>query len=301
MTEEEAEMDRVRIGCNYKKRPFWKMLLGVPLIYLPMYGNNAGKNYGTGGDFTVNSGPYPGARGPNEFWGNKADFGTDAGYLYRTSQAALSISAGSMFSSSLWVRPNALAVTNRVFRIAGTSAPAVDIYIDTADKLNLTCKNTAGTLLVFAVSSAAIPSWATTADFCIQISIDTTNSSNRFVYVNGAAITMTWTNYASGAIEFNGTAPMFGGYWNGSYHTQAQFKLAEFYFTTDYIDFSQEANRLKFRDAFGSPVALLLQIEAGAIPAPAIYLRFDPADQGRNDGTGGNFTKSGTITDGGQL
>lgn len=29
-------MDRVRIGCNYEKRPFWKMLLGVPLIYLPI-------------------------------------------------------------------------------------------------------------------------------------------------------------------------------------------------------------------------------------------------------------------------
>lgn len=34
-----------------------------PLIYLPMCGNNAGKNYGTGGDFTVNSGPFAGARG----------------------------------------------------------------------------------------------------------------------------------------------------------------------------------------------------------------------------------------------
>jgi hypothetical protein len=29
-------MDRVTIGCNYEKRPFWKMLLGVPLIYLPI-------------------------------------------------------------------------------------------------------------------------------------------------------------------------------------------------------------------------------------------------------------------------
>jgi len=29
-------MDRVRIGCNYERQPFWKMLLGVPLIYLPI-------------------------------------------------------------------------------------------------------------------------------------------------------------------------------------------------------------------------------------------------------------------------
>lgn len=29
-------MDRVRIGCNYAKQPFWKVILGVPLIYLPI-------------------------------------------------------------------------------------------------------------------------------------------------------------------------------------------------------------------------------------------------------------------------
>ena len=29
-------MDRVRIGCNYVQQPFWKIILGVPLIYLPI-------------------------------------------------------------------------------------------------------------------------------------------------------------------------------------------------------------------------------------------------------------------------
>ena len=29
-------MDRVIIGCNYVKQPFWKIILGVPLIYLPI-------------------------------------------------------------------------------------------------------------------------------------------------------------------------------------------------------------------------------------------------------------------------
>ena len=41
----------VDLGANGEK-PFGT----PPLIYLPMYGNNAGKNYGTGGDFTVNGG-----------------------------------------------------------------------------------------------------------------------------------------------------------------------------------------------------------------------------------------------------
>ena len=29
-------MDRVRIGSNYENQPFWKVILGVPLIYLPI-------------------------------------------------------------------------------------------------------------------------------------------------------------------------------------------------------------------------------------------------------------------------
>ena len=29
-------MDRVKIGCNYEKQPLWKVIFGVPLIYLPI-------------------------------------------------------------------------------------------------------------------------------------------------------------------------------------------------------------------------------------------------------------------------
>ena len=29
-------MDRLKIGCNYVRQPFWKIIVGVPLIYLPI-------------------------------------------------------------------------------------------------------------------------------------------------------------------------------------------------------------------------------------------------------------------------
>ena len=69
----------------------------------------------------------------------------------------------------------------------------------------------------------------------------------------------------------------------------------------DRVDFSSEANRLKFRDAFGNPVSLGTDGSTPTGTAPAIYMRFDPASQGTNSGTGGAFTKTGTINDGGQL
>tara|TARA_R110000796_G_scaffold95459_3_gene200725 strand:+ start:15524 stop:17332 length:1809 start_codon:yes stop_codon:yes gene_type:complete len=40
----------------------------TPLIAMPIRADDAGRNYGTGGDFTVNSGPFVGARGASEFW-----------------------------------------------------------------------------------------------------------------------------------------------------------------------------------------------------------------------------------------
>jgi hypothetical protein len=29
-------MERVRIGCNFRTQPYWKLVCGVPLIYLPI-------------------------------------------------------------------------------------------------------------------------------------------------------------------------------------------------------------------------------------------------------------------------
>jgi hypothetical protein len=80
-----------------------------------------------------------------------------------------------------------------------------------------------------------------------------------------------------------------------------RFQMSEFYLSSGYVDFSQEANRLKFRDCFGNPTDLPSAITAASIPAPLIYLRFPPTSFGTNLGTVGDFSVNSTITDGGQL
>jgi hypothetical protein len=280
--------------------------LGVtPLIYLPMYGNNAGKNYGSGGDFTVNSGPYTGARGPNEFWGNKADFDGSTGYLARTS-ALTGVSDGKTFSIIFHANKDVNKDANIVSNSTSANIYRFEITHNASNQASMRCvaRDTAGNNVLSFTTNNGVFTTGTTAH--VMIAIDLTDTAKRKVYVNGLAIAdgdITWTTYSNTNIDWVTTPTKWGVGCAIQNTTSWLFdgKLSEFYFTTEYIDFSQEANRLKFRDAFGSPVALLPQIEAGAIPAPAIYLRFDPADQGRNDGTGGNFTKSGTITDGGQL
>ena len=265
-----------------------------PLIYLPMYGNNAGKNYGTGGDFTVNSGPYPGARGPNEFWGNKADFPSGGTGQLSRATALSGVSNGKVISISMFFTPDTLpASSNWMFPFCiGSYKFAIG-----ADGSNLKIlgRNSAGATILDALSVSSAFVNGTTYHVCACV--DLSNPSNRVVYKDGVSVSMSWLTYTNDTMQLavNDTVaiPQNTGY--------TDLKLSEFYFTTDYIDFSQEANRLLFRDAFGNPTDLPAAIAKGTVPNPAIYMRFDPADQGRNDGTGGNFVKSGVIADAGNL
>jgi len=270
----------------------------APLIYLPMYGNNAGKNYGTGGDFTVNSGPYPGARGPTEFWGNKADFDGSTGYLSRTS-ALTGVSDGKTVSGVFFVTLDTTA-EHTLFQIAPNSGnKRFGISTSASNVISIVAANSANTSILLTTTGGTLTAGVT---YCVMFSIDLSDTGKRFIYIDGTAQSPTWTTYSNDNMQLSAPRPNIGVNWNGAaYNTYLNGKLSEFYFTTEYIDFSQEANRLLFRDAFGNPTDLPAAIAKGTVPNPAIYMRFDPANQGLNSGTGGDFTKSGTITDGGQL
>lgn len=274
------------LGANGEK-PFGT----APLIYLPMYGNNAGKNYGTGGDFTVNSGPFTGARGPNEFWGNKAVFNGSTGRLNRATQLS-----GIADSKTLTFAFSVNKAASALYTLSDTAGATLRTTINASNQLVLLGKNSSGVTILSATVTTTISNATNTS---VLVCVDLANASNRAVYLNNVAASVTWATYTNDSIDLTvadfslGSEVAGANYLNGS--------LSEFYFTTDYIDFSQEANRLKFRDAFGNHVDLAPQIAAGTLPNPAIYMRFDPANFGKNDGTGGDFVVNGTITDGGQL
>ena len=266
-----------------------------PLIYLPMYGNNAGKNYGAGGDFTVNSGPFTGARGPNEFWGNKADFDGSTGYLSRTS-ALTGVSDGKQVSLCFAITSDSLGNTPQIFYGMNASNTLVfRVILDASGYLSILFRNAALSGVISVTTNA--PQINSTGTFYVQMSADVTDTNKRRLYINGTSYG-TWGTYVNDNMFLSVPKVTIGAANDSPY---LDGKLSEFYFTTNYIDFSQEANRLKFRDAFGNPVDLRPQIAAGTLPNPAIYMRFDPANLGKNSGTGGDFVVNGTITDGGQL
>lgn len=264
-----------------------------PLIYLPMYGNNAGKNYGTGGDFTVNSGPYTGARGPNEFWGNVANFAASSGEL---SSSSVLNADGKTFSFSFFIK-----VTNNTCNVLrfNPSSGSAFFHIDAfLNKVAIQVKNVSNVTILYTDTGASSIAYGTWYHVCGMV--DLSNTSNRGVFINNVSKASTWSNYVNENIPFSAFSlnHIHGEVANPS--SDNSF-MSELYFTTDYIDFSQEANRLKFRDAFGNPTDLPSAITALSVPNPAIYMRFPPTSFGTNSGTGGDFTVSGTISDGGQL
>lgn len=262
-----------------------------PLIYLPMYGNNAGKNYGTGGNFTVNSGPYTGARGPNEFWGNWVYQG-ETGTITRSSalSGVSDVGTGS-FVFSFW--PNQVSTNKYILTVGGTQ---LQIRFNSSNGLRITATNSGGTTVLSADNSLTI---TTGSRYTVFFSFDLSNTSKRYFSVNGNTTT-TWDQYTPGATIPYSTRTNWRFFTDGSTGNY-DGRLGEFFFTTEYIDFPLEANRLKFYDAFNNPCNLPSAITAATIPTPAIYLRFDPASLGSNSGTGGSFSPSGTFYDLGQF
>ena len=269
----------------------------TPLMALPMNAVNPGTNLGTGGDFTVNSGPYVGARGPSEFWASSAKFDGSTGYL---NQTTLGASDSKTFSAAIAWKPSSVSTYQRLISFenqAGTSE-AFTIFQHGGDgRVYCQAENSASTRIFDIKSASALSAnqW-----YVILISSDASVNQD-YMFVTNGVNNSNATTQTNDFIDFGGGNDYrIGVSRSGSNFSSGSQSLM--YFTTDYIDFSQEANRLKFVDAFGYPVDIQPAIDAGDIPTPLIYMPFDdPDDLGKNLGTGGDFTVNGTVTQGGDV
>ena len=260
----------------------------TPLIALPMIGSDAGNNLGSGGDFTVNSGPFTGARGGSEYWARSAG-ASGSGYLRN---ASLSASNGKnvtfVFAYTVPASAGVIQFEN------GSGSQRMKMFLDTTGGFDFEMMNSSGGNVLRAIASSV---GASLGAWCVAlVSVDLTNSSNRSLYINGSIPTTNWSTYSNTDIAFSEMTrnDIFQG--NGGFFP---FDLGAMYFNNSYTDFSQEANRNKFVDQLGYPIDLTQQIEDGDIPDPLIYMKFDDtAALGTNSGTGGNFTVNGTVTAG---
>jgi len=253
----------------------------TPLIALPIMGNDAGNNLGTGGDFTVNSGPFTGARGASEFIGRSVSFNGTNQSLTRATTLTGAKSAGSGFTFALSVKvPSTstyfpfyvgkdIGVANYLlFALGNNKMYATTPFNNYCDTDNLSISGLANTWINVLFTVTKNGSW----QYWIN-GVDKSEGAGTFT----ATSDFDFTSIDTSIIGTNGSADY------------APASLGFFWATDEYINFSQEATRLKFFDGLGYPVDLG---EDGSIPTenqPLIYMN-NNFHLGTNSGGGGNFS-----------
>lgn len=294
--------------------PFWDSDLNIakpvrqvieetgvtPLVALPIEAATGGLNLGTGGEFTAyyvgNYTPtiskYLGARGASEFWARSADFGVNAGRLKNEALSGISSSK----TVSLVFCYNRTADYNTFFYFIDTSLANNNFSMNiNGQKVGFQAEDATSTIINKAVTNVdeGTGAWNT-----VFVSIDTADINKFHVFLNGVEEVMTGSIFIDRVIPFGSiNSYRIAGYNNDA--NDMQGALSVFYFTTEYIDFTDEDNRLLFVDALGYPTNIQEKIDNGDVPAPLIYMPFDAPDNlGKNNGIGGDFTVNGTVVPG---
>jgi len=270
----------------------------TPLIALPIIGSDAGNNLGSGGDFTVNSGPYTGARGGSEYWSRGTNLGTSAQENTFSKNLGVSTKIVTVVFAS---KPTSASL--EYIASTPTGAPYTWFMINSPSNNYITIEGQNSTQKVLDSTASSSTSTQVNNEWNINfISFDLSDTSKRIHWLQNSArnneVTRNYGTYINDTIDLSADDFIIGG---RKYNSTARFS-GDFGFTyvgTTFIDFSQEAERNKFVDQLGYPKDLTQQIEDGDIPSPLIYMKFDnTAALGTNSGTAGNLTVNGTPTAG---
>ena len=233
-----------------------------------------------GGDFTVNSGPYTGARGGSEFWARSAITGSD-GASFSSTGTNLSLADTNTLTVAFALKTD--GISSQIYTFNGGGPFFIEKSSSNVLSIAFTLKNSTRYTLTSSINLAS-SGWN-----IVLISIDTAND-NYNIIVNGVAST---NSTSIGNSQFD-LAAIGSGPCNlkasGAANTNEPFAVG--YLSASYYDFSQEVNRNKFVNQLGYINDLS---EEGS---PIIYMKFDPSSLGTNSGSGGNFTVNGTVTAG---
>ena len=213
-------------------------------------------------------------------------------YLLRTSDLTNNAD-GKTFTFSCWIYWTTES-SSTVF----TTTNAFHVLMDTGgnNELHVTANNSSGTK-IFDVKLAyygGVHATAKNTWLNLLISIDLSNTSNRYVYLNDTLMSSTWVTYTNDNIDFTSTKHAIGGYINtvnGSVQANFKGRLSNLFLDYTYRDLSVTSNRRLFITADGKPA------DYDTIPAnPILYLPMkNEATAGSNSGTGGDFTAVGIL------
>lgn len=198
---------------------------------------------------------------------------------------------------SFWFHPTTDGASGTYVSWSGASASGSLNERTTANKIKMSYRDASGVERVDNTSSTAI--LAASGWHHFLESWDLAATSRNYLYIDDVD--------DSGGAKSDGELSYEGGYpkfWIGGKlpHNSAGFEgdLAEFYFTTEFLDITSTSNRRKLITAGGNPADLGSDGSDVTGTQPLCYLRIAegalPATFGTNLGSGGAFSITGTLT-----
>ncbi len=248
---------------------------------------------GTGGSYGVNTsivhGIQTGIRLGDSGVGTSTKFAHNTDFLSRSSDLTGNAD-GKTFTFSCWVFLTPKIDDNqRTLYATDSSDNGILIAIQSNNTLSMEAWN-GGVRTLQLSTTTVLPTNAFTN---ILVSLDFANSSNRYIYFNDEAATVTYNTYNNANVEFTRSTHYIGIWGNGSTRGLHNDNLAHLYLDYTYRDLSTESNRRIFIDANGGSTA------ASTLAAlnPIMYIPMTTAYAvGKNAGTGGDFTSNGSPT-----
>lgn len=209
------------------------------------------------------------------------------GATYLSKASALDgISASREFTVSFWARKTTGGVGGVQSVVQFETPGSADrFYVrytsDGSTGMQIVGVTSTGTNVLTATFDAgSMNAWAHVA-----ISINLSNSGTRHVYVNGSPVSVLWSTYTNGLVDFS-QLPTIGAKSGAAQIYKGD--LAEVYFDTTYIDLSVSTNLRRFITPGGKTP---LRPAGGRI-----WLTRETDDWHTNKGSGGGFTETGTLT-----
>jgi len=194
------------------------------------------------------------------------------------------ISDGKTGTLSTWFRVDDETSSSKVF--LGVNR-AYELNLNTASLAQVRAENAAGTQILL-ISSSIGPDVGTWAHFLASwdLANGVTNLFLDDVDREGGGTVATDDD-----IDYTVTETTMGD--NGSGTARFNGCLADFWFSTEFVDITVKANRLLFRSSTGLPVGLGITGSKPTGTAPVVFFKNPAASVGVNSGTGGNFTIAG--------
>jgi hypothetical protein len=269
-----------------------------PLICMPISADNPTLNLGSGGDFTLNGGELIGARGASEYVARTFKGDGSSGYMLNTSTSLIPSNSKtfSFVACAKDISGTSSSKTLLSIQDSGESCNTFRILVDSSN-LAIIGSNSADSIILN-ISCNDLPEGFEDDFFTLLVSVDLGNGLCNVV-VNREFPNKNTTTLTNDLLDIGGKNRNYIGAEENGGNTRQLWQGYEgsAYFTTDYIDFSEEANINLFVSQLGYPRDLQPLINDGIIPNPAIYLPFDDPDNlGKNNGTGGDFTVNGTVS-----